>query len=207
MRRFLLNQFFISLLILLITFSLSFSAQALNPLHVIMHERLYTFSTHYDIDSDDSLTGSIVKTKLSLRTSYEYYDQEGESVSCAYLRIFSLGSLFTWAGVIDVYDAEDERIGLIEGSILTFLPSKFSFYNKENTLIGIAYMDADCMGFNICKSSNSIKSIAYFHRIFVHGITDYWTITIVDPQAIDIRMLLSFGAFAIDHQAKFREDN
>lgn len=201
-----LSLFFAFLLILKGSLSAS-TNEFQKPLHLVMHERDFTLSTYYNIDSEDCAIGNIVKTRLSLRTSYEFYSPNGLLGSTAYLRIFSLGSLFTWAGVMDVYDAYGDRVGLIEGAILTLLPSKFYFYDADNSLVGIAYMDHDCMGFTITDPNNEFKSIAHLHRIFVRDVVDHWTISIFDHSAIDHRLIYSFGAFAIDNQAGFREDN
>jgi uncharacterized protein YxjI len=176
-------------------------------LSAVMHERLFTLSTYYDIDSDKGPLGNVIKTKLSFRTTYQYYDQNGQYLSCAYQRIFSLGSFYTWACVMDIYDGQGNTLGLIEGSILTLLPSKFSFYDATNNVVGVAYMDKDCMGFSVFDPTNETRTIANFRRVFVEGITDYWTMTFNDLSAIDSRILFSFAAFALDKQADFREDN
>src|SRR5262245_47269162 len=103
-------------------------ASSTTPREVTIHARLYTLSDHYEIESEEGFQGNLVKSRLALRTSYEYYDQNGELASAAYLRVFSLGSIYTWAGVLDIYANDGSRIGLIEGAIMTLLPSKFSFY-------------------------------------------------------------------------------
>jgi hypothetical protein len=177
------------------------------PLHIEMHERVFTFSTYYIVNSNTGLQGNIIKSKLSPRTSYEYFDQAGNALSCAYVRMFSLGSVFSWATVMDVYDNNSSHLGSIEGSIFTLLPSKFCLYDASQNLCGLAYMDSDCMGFTISDPINSAKTVAHYHRVFVQGVTDYWTITIPDPKAVDLRILLAFGAFAVDHQSYFRFDD
>lgn len=177
------------------------------PTQVVIHERLFTFSDYYEIDSDVGSQGNLIKAKLALWTSYQYYDQEGKHAAAAYLRIFSLGSLYTWAGVLDVYDGKGDRVGLIEGAILTFLPSKFSLYDAQNCLVGTAYMDHDAMGFTVSDPVNEVKTLANFRRVFVKDVTDHWVITINDPEAIDLRLLYSFGAFVIDNQNDFRIDD
>lgn len=177
------------------------------PQQITIHERAYTFSDHYEIDSDLGHQGNLVKTKLALRTSYEYYTHEGELSSSAYLRIFSLGSLYTWASVLDVYDTVGGRVGLIEGAILTFQPSKFNLYDPGNQLVGTAYMDHDRMGFTLCDPVNEMRTIATFRRIFVKDVVDHWVISVHDRYAIDPRLIYSFGAFALDNQNDFRLDD
>lgn len=176
------------------------------PLHLIMHERDFMLSTYYQIDSDETPLGNIIKTKLSLRTSYEYHYSNGALGSNAYLRIMSLGSMFTWAGVMDIYDENGDRLGLIEGAVVTLLPSKFSFYDNNNKLVAVAYMDKDCMGFTITDPYNDFRTIAHLHRIFVRDVVDHWTISVFDRITIDPRLLYTFCAFALDNQGDFKED-
>lgn len=177
------------------------------PKQVVIHERLFTFSSYYEIHSDLGFQGNIIKSKLVLRTAYQYFDQNGQLGASAYLRLFSLGSLYTWAGVLDIYDSEGNLLGLIEGAILTLLPSKFHLYNAKNELIGTAYMDRDAMGFTVSDPLHEIKTIANFRRIFVKDVTDHWVISINDPDAIDVRLLYAFGAFVLDNQNDFRIDD
>jgi len=177
------------------------------PTEVTIHERIFTFSNYYELESDVGFQGNIIKSKLALRTCYEYYDQNGRLAASSYLRALSLGSLYTWAGVLDVYGAEGERIGLIEGAVITMLPSKFNLYDGENKLVGTAYMDHDAMGFTISDSVNEMKTLAHLRRIFVKDIVDHWIITLNSQEELDLRLLYSFGAFVLDNQNDFRVDD
>jgi hypothetical protein len=177
------------------------------PTEISIHERLFTFSSYYEMDSVEGPQGTLIKEKLAVRTGYQYYDPEGRLASCAYLRIFSLGSLYTWAGVLDVYESEGKRLGWIEGTLFTLLPSEFSIFNDKGVLVGRAYMDYDCMGFTISDPINEKKTIAHFRRKFIKEITDHWSIIIHDPAAIDYRLLYTFGAFVLDNQSDFRLDD
>lgn len=183
------------------------SQQSPLPDEITIHKRAYTFSNHYEIDSDIGHQGNLVKTKLSLRTSYEYYTHEGELSSAAFLRVFSLGSLYTWAGVLDVYDTDGGRVGLIEGAVLTFQPSKFHLYDPVNQLVGTAYMDHDRMGFTLCDPVNEMRTIATFRRVFVKDVVDHWVVKIHDRYSVDPRLIYSFAAFALDNQNDFRLDD
>ncbi|MBS0621334.1 MAG: hypothetical protein JSR80_00005 [Verrucomicrobia bacterium] len=177
------------------------------PHHVEIRPQKFTFSKSYTLDSDIGPQGSVAKSKLSLRTTYQYYNQHGEYVSCAYKRVFSLGSFYTWAGVMDVYDGKGECLGLIEGAIMTLLPSRFSFYDAGNRLLATAYMDSDALGFSVLDAKNEAKAIAHYRRVFVKDVPDHWIVTINDPTAVDIRLLYSFGAFVVDNQGDFRKDD
>lgn len=172
-----------------------------------MHERNYALSKSYQIKSMDGSFGYLNSPKFSIRKSYQYYSQQGQLISTAELRLLSLGSMFTWAGALDIYDSNSNQIGTIEGSVLTLLPSKFCFYDADNSLIATAYMDMDCMGFTIVDPKDESRNIAFLDQIFVRGVTDYWSINVVDQTAIDPIILYSFCAFAIDHQSSFRKDD
>lgn len=177
------------------------------PIEATIRERLFTLSNYYEIESTDGHQGTIIKEKLAVWTSYQYYDLAGQMAASAYLRMFSLGSLFTWAGVLDVHDHKGNSIGLIDGAVLTLLPSKFSIYNAKNVLVGTAYMDHDCLGFTVSDPANEKKTIAHFRRKFIKEVTDHWVISINDPEAIDFRLLYTFGAFVLDNQNDFRLDD
>lgn len=183
------------------------SAGAVEPINAVMHEREFTLSNYYVVESDVGPLGNVVKHSIRLRTSYEYYDDEGANLANGYLRVMSLGSLFTWAGTMDVYDGNGERIGLIEGAVLTLLPSKFNIYDGNDELVAVAYMDSNCMGFTITDAVNETKTLASLSRVFVPDVTDHWTIQVRDANAFDSRLLYVFGAFVMDNQGDFREDD
>lgn len=178
-----------------------------NPINAVMHERKFTFSTYYAVESDAGPVGNVVKQSLRLRTGYEYYDAHGVNLANGYLRVLSLGAFYTWAGVMDVYDHNDERIGWIEGAVLTLLPSKFYIYNGNGDLVALAYMDGNCMGFTLTDPVNELKILGTLNRVFVPDVADHWIIKVSDPDSLDSRLLYTFCAFAIDNQGDFREDN
>lgn len=180
--------------------------QAGEAVSSVMHERKFTFSTYYAIEAKGGALGNVVKQSLRLRTAYEYFDEHGSNLANGYLRVLSLGAFYTWAGVMDVYDHNDERIGLIEGAVLTLLPSKFYIYDNLGDLKAMAYMDANSMGFTITDPHNEMKILGTLNRVFVPDVTDHWLININDADSLDPRLLYTFCAFAIDNQGDFRED-
>jgi hypothetical protein len=189
-----------------------------NPLqHFNSHENIkqiritkrdYRFEEDFDVDSDFGHLGSIVQSSFSLRKNYSFYDHEGNAIFYAYGRVFSLGSLITSATVLDVYDHMGQNlVGSFEGALLTLYPSKFYFYDFSGICIGIAYMDNDKCSFVIYHPTHSQKILAIYTRVFVENVQDWWQIDIVEPGAIDWRLLISFGAFAVDTQAEYRADD
>lgn len=192
---------------LLVLSSLASASLPSEPINAIMHERKFVLSDYYYIDSANGSYGNVIKNKVRLTTNYHYYDPQGNHTASAYPRILSLGAFFTWAGEIDLYDANGKWLGLIEGSMMTLLPSKFSFYNDKSQLIGTGYMDADCLGVTILDPNTETKTLAHLRRIFVKDVTDHWTLSISNPNDIDPRFIYLFAAFALDNQGDFREDN
>jgi hypothetical protein len=174
---------------------------------ITITKRNYTLEENFDIDSDQGHLGNVVQNSLSLRKNYTYYNHHGDLASSAYVKIPSFGSLITSATVMSVYDSRDRVIGTIEGSLMTFSPAKFYFYDANNNLKGIAYMDNDRCSFNIYHAYHTQKLLATLNQIFVRDVQDWWTVDIIDSEAIDPRVLISFGAFAVDTQAEYRKDN
>ncbi len=173
---------------------------------LIISKHEYTFEEHFDVDSNLGHIGNIVQSSLSLRKNYAYYDQHGNLQSSAYVRFFSLGTILTSASTIDIYDSEGNAIGLVEGSIFTTSPAKFYFYDRDNNLTGIAYLDNDRCSFTVYHGTHSKKVVAIFTRVFVRDVQDWWVVDIIDHEAIDYRILATFGAFSVDTQAEYKED-
>jgi uncharacterized protein YxjI len=175
-----------------------------NQLTISKHD--YTLEDHFDVDSNHGHIGNVVQSSFSLRKNYAYYDWHGNLESSAYVRFLSFGTLFTSATAMDIYDAKGSPIGEIEGSFFTFSPAKFYFYDGHNVLKGIAYLDNDRSSFTIYHPEHFQKIIAIYSRIFVRDVQDWWVVDIIDSEAIDYRVLISFGAFAVDTQGEYKED-
>lgn len=177
------------------------------PHQIIVTKKDYNFEEDFDIDSDMGHLGNVVQSSFSLRKNYSYYNHHGDLVSSAYVRMMSFGSLMNSATVMDVYDASGTQVGLIEGTLIfTMAPAKFYFYDAHGEVRGIAYLDNDKCSYTVYHPHHNQKIIASFNRVFIRDAQDYWIIDVIDPEAIDPRLLVSFGAFAVDTQATFRPD-
>ncbi len=175
-----------------------------NQLIISKHD--YTLEDHFDVNSNFGHIGNVIQSSLSLRKNYAYYNWHGNLESSAYVRFFSFGTLFTCATAMDIYDAQGFPIGEIEGSFFTFAPAKFYFYDGQSVLKGIAYLDNDRCTFTLYHPTHSQKIIAIFSRVFVRDVQDWWIADIIDQEAIDYRVLISFGALAVDTQGEYIED-
>lgn len=170
-------------------------------------KRDYALQENFDVDSESGHLGNVVQSSLSIRKNYKYYNHHGELVSSAYLKLPSFGSLMTKATVLNVYDARDRFIGSVEGAIITWSPSQFYFYDADGKLKGTAYMDNDRCSFTIYHPKHEQKILATYNRVFVRDVQDWWMVDIIDPEAIDPRLLITFGAFAVDTQGEYRKDD
>jgi hypothetical protein len=140
-----------------------------------------------------------------LWTHYDYTKAGSGETTRGYLRSLSLGQVFTWAGILDVYTSNGSLMGTVQGCWMTLSPSKFEFYSAEGRSLGTAYMDANKMGFTIVSAGDE-RTVAKFTRMSVPNQTDYWYLNIYEDD-IAPELLLTFGAFAVDNQGEFRVDN
>lgn len=165
----------------------------------------YMFSTILNITSDHSHLGSIVKSPFRIRTSYELLNPKNEYEGVGICRFLTLGG-GTWEAQIDVYDAKKIKIGEIRGEVIPNRPIQFFLYNDENICLGIACLDSLKSKFTIVHPENDQQRLVVLKRNYVRGIVDYWNVTINVIDAIDLRLIKIFAAFAIDSQDEFREN-
>ena len=169
----------------------------------------YAFSTYFQINSNDSYIGTIKKSSFRIRTNYDLSDENGWQAT-GIVRVLSLGSFYTWAREIDVYDTRGVKVGMIDGQVGTTEGAKFSFYEygeEENyTHVGTAYLDGDCDSFTIFPpSSEGISPIVRMGRVTVSGGVDFWEVNVHRSEKIDDRMVRIFAAFVLDHQSDFQK--
>lgn len=130
----------------------------------------YTFSSLFEISSGNELIATVMKSKLNINALYDKYGNYEALGSC---RLFCLGTFYTWGTEIDIYDEDGNRIGVIDGQVASTEPAKFSFYDSENNLIAIAYLDKNRAVFSILDPINEIKPFARLSRNFVRDTVDY----------------------------------
>jgi hypothetical protein len=182
----------------------SFGAFA-EPFSYSIVEHPYRFSIYFEMQGKNGFEGRAIKNTLALRTAYDVYDKEGNYQARGIVQSLSLGSLFAWGKDIDVYDFADKKIGFIDGETLTTASAKYTLYDEHNVWIATAYLDYGCSGF-VVMSAKGNRTIANLRRVFVQNVVDHWDVVLYEPDAIDIRLLKVFSAFAIDYQEYFKED-
>jgi uncharacterized protein YxjI len=177
-----------------------------------VYEKEYRFSTVFEMESKGHSQGAAVKSVWRwlkpLRDTYDIYDETGSWIATGIGRIFCFGFFRPWGAEFDVYDINNERIGVIDGQVVTAGPAKFSFYNAEGKHTGTAYMDLKSDGFCIFHPEKPTLILVNLRRNVIKDQTDYWSVTINDEEElIDPRILKVFAAFAVDKQAYFKADN
>jgi hypothetical protein len=109
----------------------------------------YTFSTIFDMTWQDQPAGKVLKSAFNLITEYELYNRFGLYEAKGSCRLVSLGVLFSWATIIDLYDIDNRPIGFIEGKFFTKEAAQFNFYNETKQIIGIAILHLENQQFKI----------------------------------------------------------
>lgn len=166
----------------------------------------YTFSTIFDMATEKSNFGTIVKSVFHIATHYDSYDRFGLYEGQGICRMATLGLFYTWATEIDIYDSHGNRIGMIDGQVISTEPAKFSIYDAANNRICIAYLDKNCMHFELVDPHNSALIIARLTRNFIADTLDNWDVSLYRPDLLPKEFLKIFAAFACDTQNKFKPD-
>lgn len=166
----------------------------------------YTFSSVFDMTNEKTNFGSVVKSVFHVATHYDSYDRYGLYQGQGICRILTLGLIYTWATEVDIYDAHGDRIGMIDGQVMSAEPAKFSFYDAEGNRICIAYLDQNCMGFAFVDPDNSAFVLARLNRNFILDTMDNWEATLYHPERLPKLFLKIFAGFACDTQNDFKPD-
>jgi hypothetical protein len=164
----------------------------------------YMFSTTLNITSEHAYLGSIVKSPFRIRTSYELFGPKGDYEGVGICRFITLGG-GVWQAQIDLYDTKKIKIGAIEGEAAPHTTTQFFLYNEERECVGIARLDFSNSKFIIVHPSTE-QPLVSFKRNYVRGIVDYWNVTIHVLDAIDLKLIKIFAAFAVDSQDEFQND-
>ena len=176
------------------------------PFSYSIVEHPYRFSTYFEMQGKNGFEGRAIKNTLALRTAYDLYDSGGNYQAQGIVQSLSLGSVFAWGKDIDIYDALGKHIGFIDGEVLTTASAKYTIYNEKKEWVATAYLDYSCSGFVVMAAKDE-RTIANLRRNFVANVTDHWDVVLYEPEAIDMRILKVFSAFAIDYQEYFKEEH
>lgn len=164
----------------------------------VIQPRSYLFSTEYDIHEEQGVLTTIENNSLQLRRIYSLCDRSGE-FGRGIARLFSLGCLFNCLKEIDCYDEFNRPIGLIQGHWWTTAAAQFTFSDATGFHYATAYIDRNYSTVNIVDAQNERIPLAVFRRHLVPGGGDYhWDVTVLEPHAINQKMVQIFSAFVTD---------
>ncbi len=195
-----------SILLLLLSIQQAQATQTKDFLNYRVTRSDYTFSTVFDMTTEKQSMGSVVKSIFHISTHYDAYDRYGLYECQGVSRLCCLGLLFSWGAEIDIYDIAGNKVGMIDGQVMTAEPAKFSLYNEKEERVAVAYLDQNCLGFSIVDPENSAFVLARLTRNFIQDTLDNWDVTIYDPNRISPQIVKIFAAFACDTQNNFKKD-
>jgi len=167
--------------------------------HFDIHQQIYPLATFFSIQSDDTYRGIVKKSVFRVRTNYDLSDQHGWQAT-GIKRVVSLGSLYPWATEVDIYDTTWQFLGMIDGQVVSTAAARFSLYNADGELVGIAYLDPSLDSYSIVYPYSEAFPIAALHRQRESNGEDWWKATIYDAHQIDERLMRIFAAMACDLQ-------
>lgn len=180
--------------------ALSFgSLMASEAVKFTVYQNPYCFSTYFELMAKDEYCGRVIRPHIRLRTCYELYDAQGEYEGEGICRAFSLGSIYSWARAVDLYDDWGNKIGLIDGKMLTTERAKFNLYGVEGLKVARAYLDANKTNVLLMENSKTERLLGHLTRKIQTEGTDVWEVSLYDPTSIDLRILKLFAAFLSDH--------
>jgi len=148
----------------------------------------------------------VIRTGLLCpRYFYELYDLENNFQARGITRFFSLGFLSPEFIDIDVYDDNQNCIGLIQGKIFTKSRAKFVFYDYKQEEIAVACLEAETFDFLIVSAKDGTKILAKLtgNTFGEVGIINMELVS--KNMNLDERLLKIFGAYVSDWHEEFLE--
>lgn len=165
--------------------------------HLSIYEKTYPFATYFTIESQDTYRGSVKKSVFRLKTNYDLSNVNGWQAT-GIKRVLSLGSIYPWATEVDIYNTIGEYIGMIDGQTVSTAAARFSIYDLNNTLVGIAFLDYSLNSYSIVYPDSEAFPIAELHRHHEVDGLNWWDIIIYDDTQIDERIIRIFASMVCD---------
>ncbi len=178
-------------------FLLSCSVQAANievPEQFFINERVFSWTTSFDIETSRWKIGTVHRRFFSLHTQYDFYDFEEQFQATAQDRFWAFGVIF------DVTDKEGKLLGSVQERLLTFFPT-FEIVSPSGEILAVAEMNLLGTTYSI-KETNTSQEVATLSRSFFR-LKDNWSVTIVNAELfkkarIDPRLFITLMAFQTD---------
>jgi len=191
-----MNRFFATLMV---TLSLVSSAFAFDlEKKMFLNQHVLSYTTSYEVSSQDKRLGTIYRRFFSLNTKYDFYDTKKQLISSAHSRFFTFGAHF------DIYDdTETNILGTVEEKIFSFFPT-FDLYAKDGTRLGQAKMNFWGTNFTLYGDMGNTHVLAIMSRSFWRWKHD-WAIDVKDmahlkAKNIDPRFLMTVLAIQGDQE-------
>lgn len=151
------------------------------PNHFWVTERWFSWSSTFDVETDDRSLGTVYRRILTLAPlQYDFYDPYGTLQAKGRMRWLSFGATF------DVYDAFDNNIGMVDEHIFTFFPT-FDIISPEGHLLATAKMNFWGTKY-VLRDPVTYEEIALLSRPFLR-LRSSWSIDIINPQLFERRQI------------------
>lgn len=193
--------FWVAIFTLSLCSSISAAEEGLICYEVKRHD--YPYSSVFEMTFGQEIVASALKSPFHMTTQYDLYNSQGVFEGKGVCRLLSLGVIYSWGTEIDIYDEDDNYIGMIDGLVATSEPAKFCIYNCEGKCIGIAYLDKACTTFTIIDPNYPALLLAKLTRNFIDGHLDNWRVEHYEPLLVGPKVIQIFASFACDSQGKF----
>lgn len=160
------------------------------PARFKVRERVLSWTTTFDIMDDSRTYGVVAEKLLSLTRSFTYTDASGACVAQARQRLLS------WGSHVDVTDCQGRAVGSIKEEVLKSLFKVHTTY---------AILDAggrelakstkvDWIGTQVTLTAGG-RTVAELKRAWLQWFRDTWEVQVVDPAAVDPRLIVMIGAY------------
>lgn len=170
---------------------------------IVKNSPLFSLSAEFECKKGDFVDAKVIRTGLFCpRYYYDLYDFQEGFQARGITRAFSWGFFFPWGMEIDVYDADDNKVGKIEGKLFTKARAKFKFFDVNGYEAAIAYLNTEASDFAIVSAQNEkvladLKGKAY-------GDLSVWEMNFIQSlPSIDPRVLKIFASFVADYHSEF----
>lgn len=166
------------------------------PSSFSIYERFFSlFVEKFDLkDPSGRAFGRIEGKFFRLTKSFEYLDAGGNKVAEARARFFALGS------TVDVTDAQGRSIGTIKENILKSLFKVYTNYSilDSGGRVAAESEKVEWLSTQITMRAPDGRVVAEVRRGFKENLfrfTDRWDVKILDPKAVDPRLVVMIGVY------------
>jgi uncharacterized protein YxjI len=180
----------------------------LNPVFAFdLEQRMYlsehyvSYTTSFDVSTDDRKLGTMYRRILSLTTVYDFYDIRNKLIATAQ------SHFFTYGAHLDIYDENKILLGTVEEKVYNFFPS-FNLYAPDGARLANATMNFWGTTFTLYDGLSTYILAEMSRDIF--RVRNHWTLNIKDlarvkEKKIDSRLLLT--VLAIQGDIEYLERN